>query len=108
MKLGQNFVKYFIRFLGLEFQEECFWDLLTFSEDYVWGQQKKKRKIICAIMRLPSWHSPKNKRGILCNTRINKYERIVKWYLNETESDKKIYNPTGQVSSNFLHYQSVY
>ena len=31
MKLGQNFVKYFVRFLGQwSFKKKCFWDLLTF------------------------------------------------------------------------------
>ena len=31
MKLGQNFVKYFVHFWAMEFQEKCFWDLLTFK-----------------------------------------------------------------------------
>ena len=67
--------------------------------------RRKKRKIICAIMRLPMWRSLKNKRGILCNTGTNRYERIVKWSLNETESGKNIFNPIEQVSFNFLNYQ---
>ena len=33
MKLGQNFVKYFVRFLGYGvFLKKMFWDLLTFSD----------------------------------------------------------------------------
>ena len=31
MKLGQNFVRYFVRFVGNEVsRKKCFWDLLTF------------------------------------------------------------------------------
>ena len=66
MKLGQNFVKYFVHFWGNGVsRKKCFWDFLTFSKhlkdltltirEKGGGQKKGKKNVTCIKLHTNSY-----------------------------------------------------